>query len=286
MKKLLGALALMMVVVAAPLAHAAEGGVPLERAPHRVNDLASLQNGAKIFVNYCLNCHSANSVRYSDLRNIGLTDAQIQGNLVFAGKSVNDMMRIAMTPDDAKRWFGTTPPDLSLMARAKSINAGPSGADYIYTYMRAFYRDASKLTGWDNTVFPSVAMPHAMWQEQGPRTLTRVVTHEAHDESGAATGWERVTTVFDEQGFAKTTTEPVSGMVPHHASTEFTFKAKDTAQAQAYDQQVADLTAFMSWMAEPNQSERKRIGLWVLLYLGLFLVIAWRLNAVYWKDVK
>ncbi len=285
MKKLLGALALMMVMVAAPSAHAAEGA-PLERAPHRVNDLASLQNGAKTFVNYCLNCHSANSVRYSDLRNIGLTDAQIQGNLVFTGKSVNDMMRIAMTPADAKRWFGTTPPDLSVMARAKSVNAGPTGADYIYTYMRSFYRDASKLTGWDNVVFPSVAMPHVMWQQQGPRTLTKVATHQAFDETGASKGWERAITVFDENGYAKTTTEPVTGVLPHHASTEFQFKAKNPAQSQAFDNQIADLTAFMSWMAEPMQTERKRIGMWVLLYLALFLVVAWRLNAVYWKDVK
>jgi len=287
MKKLLGAFALMMLVVAAPLAQAAEGGAPLERAPHRINDLASLQNGAKIFVNYCLNCHSANSVRYSDLRNIGLTDAQIEGNLVFTGESVNDMMHIAMTPADAKRWFGTTPPDLSVMARAKSINAGPSGADYIYTYMRSFYRDASKLTGWDNTVFPSVAMPHVMWKEQGPRTLTKVVVHEAQDENGVPTGaWERVTTVFDEHGYSTVKTEPVDSHIAGHASTQLQFKALDPARAQAFDNQVADLTAFLAWMAEPVQSDRKRIGMWVLLYLALFLVIAWRLNAVYWKDVK
>src|SRR5690606_29996972 len=247
MKKLLGALALMMVVMAAPSVHAAEGGAPLDVAPNRSNDLASLQNGAKTFVNHCLNCHSANSVRYSDLRNIGLTDAQIQGNLVFSGTSVNDMMRIAMTPADAKRWFGTTPPDLSVMARAKSINAGPSGVDYIYTYMRSFFRDATKLTGWDNTVFPSVAMPHVMWQQQGPRTLTKVVTHEVFDvETGASKGWERATTVFDEFGYSTVTTEPVAGGAAHqHASTEFKFTAKDPARAQAYDNQIADLTAFM-----------------------------------------
>src|SRR5690606_40362772 len=113
-------------------------------------------NGATPFVNHCLNCHSANSVRYSDLRNIGLIDAQIQRNLVFTGTSVNDMMRIAMTPADAKRWFGTTPPDLSVMARAKSINAGPSGAGYIHTHMRWFSRDATELTAWAHTVFPTL----------------------------------------------------------------------------------------------------------------------------------
>lgn len=284
MKKLLGAIALMMLVVAAPMAHAAEGA-PLERAPNRINDLAALQNGAKIFVNYCLNCHAANSVRYSDLRKIGLSDEQIQDNLVFAGNTVNDMMTIAMTPADAKRWFGTMPPDLSVMARAKSVTAGPAGTDYIYSYMRSFYRDASKLTGWDNTIFPSVAMPHVMWQQQGPRTLTRVDVHPVENEDGSVQGWQRTTTVFDEHGQASSSSEQLDG-TSHSASSQFQFKALDPALAQAYDNQVADLAAFMGWMAEPVQTDRKRIGMWVLLYLALFLAIAWRLNAVYWKDVK
>mgnify|MGYP001421947924 CR=1 FL=1 len=285
MKKLLGAFALLMTMVGAPVAHAAEGGVPLERAPYRVNDLAALQNGAKLFVNYCLSCHSASSMRYSDLREIGLTDEQISKNLLFTADSVNEMMTIAMTPADAKKWFGTAPPDLSVMARAKSVNAGPSGTDYIYTYMRSFYRDASKLTGWDNLVYPNVAMPHVMWQQQGPRELTKVVVHEKEGENGQPAGWERVTTTFDEFGYSTVKAEPLSGHV-NHESMEFQFTPKNLAMAQAYDRQVADLAAFMSWMAEPVQIERTRIGMWVLLYLGLFLLIAWRLNAVYWKDVK
>src|SRR5690606_8493025 len=253
MKKLLGVIALVLgMAAAAPVAVAAEGGIPLERAPARLNDLAALQNGAKLFVNYCLNCHSANSVRYSDLRDIGLTDEQIQNNLVFTGETVNDMMRIAMTPDDAKNWFGTAPPDLSLMARAKSVNAGPSGADYIYTYMRSFYRDATKLTGWDNLVFPSVGMPHVMWNVQGPRTLTKVEVHPVVPEEGAEpTGdWERVTTVYDENGFATKTVEPTTAPIGHAASVQYQFEAADPAAARAYDNQIADLTAFMEWMAE------------------------------------
>src|SRR5690606_2930698 len=154
------------------------------------------------------------------------------------------------------------------------------GADYIYTYMRSVYRDNSKLTGWDNLVFPSVAMPHVMWEEQGPRALTKTEVH--HTEDGT---WERVITHFDEHGNRTVTTEPVAHHVGH-ASMQVKFEAKDPARAQEFDRQMADLTAFMAWMAEPVQSQRKRIGLWVLLYLGLFLVIAWRLNAVYWKDVK
>jgi len=129
-KKLLGAFALMLTCTTAM---AAEGGYPLERAPDRLNDVASLQNGAKLFVNYCLNCHSANAMRYNALAEIGLTDQQIRDSLLFTGEKVGDLMQVAMKPADAKKWFGAAPPDLSVMARAQSVNAGPSGADYIYT---------------------------------------------------------------------------------------------------------------------------------------------------------
>lgn len=280
-KKLLGAFALML---SGTVAFAAGGDFPLERAPDRITDLAALQNGAKIFVNNCLNCHSANSMRYNKLADLGLTDQQIVDNLLFTGEKVGDLMKIAMTPNDAKTWFGTTPPDLSVIARAKSINAGPSGADYIYTYMRSFYRDASKHTGWDNLVFPNVGMPHVLWNDQGPRELTTVEIHEVTDEKGAKS-WERVTTVFDAAGYATVNKEPLANY-RGGATVEHRFKALDPARAAQYDRDVADLTAFMSWMAEPHQQLRKQLGVWVLLFLGLFLIVAWRLNASFWKHVK
>ncbi|MGE4339899.1 MAG: cytochrome c1 [Pigmentiphaga sp.] len=287
MKKLLGAIALMVGAAMAPATvAAAEAGIPLERAPKSVSDLAALQAGARVFVNQCLNCHAASAVRYSDLRQIGLTDEQIQNNLVFSGETVNDLMKVAMHPADAARWLGVAPPDLSLMARAKSVNAGPSGSDYIYTFLRSFYRDASKLTGWDNLVFPSVGMPHVMWGLQGPRELTKVEVHSVENKEGQATGdWERVVTEYDADGYSTVTRETVARPV-QGAHTTYDFTPLDVRQSQAYDTQVANLTAFLTWMSEPNQAERRRIGVWVLLYLGLFLVIAWRLNAVYWKDVK
>ena len=280
-KKLLGTLAMTM---ACTVAGAAGSDYPLDKAPRQVNDLASLQNGAKLFVNHCLNCHSANAMRYNKLAEIGLTDDQIRDNLLFTGERVGDMMRIAMQPVDASKWFGTTPPDLSVIARAKSVNAGPSGADYIYTYMRAFYRDTTKATGWNNLVFPNVGMPHVLWNEQGPRELTQVVVHEAAGQDGSK-GWERVTTTYDAQGYASVEREPLSGYTGH-GSVEQRFKALNQAQANQYDRDVADLTNFMNWMAEPNQLQRKRLGVWVLLFLGIFLVVAWRLNASYWKHVK
>jgi len=281
-KKLIGAVALMLTCTAP---YASEGGYPLDKAPERINDVAGLQNGAKLFVNYCLNCHSANAMRYNKLAEIGLTDEQIKANLLFTSEKVGDLMHIAMTPADAKRWFGTTPPDLSVIARAKSANAGPTGADYIYTYLRTFYRDTNRASGWNNLVFPNVGMPHALWERQGPRELTTVAMHPGAPQANGETEWERVTTVYDAQGFATTKTEPVADY-HGHGGMEAHFKTADAAQAGAYDRDVADLTGFLAWMAEPAQKQRRELGVWVLLFLGVFFVVAWRLNASYWKHVR
>lgn len=281
-KKLIGAAALMLACVATL---AAEGGYPLDKALYRVNDMASLQNGAKLFVNYCLNCHSASSMRYNKLKDIGLTDPQIKQNLQFTGDKVGDMMTVAMTPQDAKQWFGATPPDLSVIARAKSTNVGPSGSDYLYTYLRAFYRDTSRATGWNNLVFPAVGMPHVLWQRQGPREWTTVAMREVESKDGAPTTWERVTTVYDAQGFSTIKADPVANY-PGQAAFEAKFKAADPVQAATYDNDVADLTAFLSWMAEPVQTFRVRLGAGVVLFLLLFFLVMWRLNAAYWKHVR
>lgn len=284
-KKLIGAVALMLTCT---VTFAAGGGFPLDKAPYRVNDMPSLQNGAKLFVNYCLNCHSASSMRYNKLKDIGLTDQQIKESLLFTGEKVGDMMNVAMTAKDAKQWFGTTPPDLSVIARAKSVNAGPSGADYIYTYLRTFYRDTSRATGWNNLVFPAVGMPHALWQDQGPRELTTVAMHEVEAKNakeGAPKTWERITTVYDAQGFSTVKAEPVANY-HGHATFDAKFKAANPAQVATYDNDVADLTAFMSWMSEPVQTLRVRIGVGVMLFLLLFFFVTWRLNASYWKHVR
>ncbi len=259
--------------------HANEIDFPLETAPKRVNELAALQNGAKLFVNYCLNCHSANSFRYSKLRDIGLTDQQIRDNLLFTGEKTGDPMNTAMSSEDSKKWFGTTPPDLSVIARAKSSNRG-SGTDYIYTYMRSFYRDISKPTGWDNIIFPGVAMPHPLWNHQGSQELVISQTHKLN--SGI---WERITTTFDQHGFSSTQKETI-----HNSSGKDSIHAKfipvDKLKSISYDNDIADLAAFMSWMAEPEQLFRKRLGVLVLFFLGFFFLVAWRLNNSYWKYIK
>jgi len=280
-KKLIGTIALSLTCA---ISFAAESGYSLEKAPDRINDMAALQNGAKLFVNYCLGCHSANSMRYNRLTDIGLTDEQIKRNLLFTGERVGDLMQIAMRREDATKWFGAAPPDLSVIARAKSINLGPTGVDYIYTFMRTFYRDTTKPVGWDNLVFPSVGMPHALWQLQGERAMERNTVAQVEADDGSQQ-WQRTIARFDAQGFSEVSTEVLQGYTGS-ASDRVTFKPVDAKAAAHFDNQVADLANFLGWMAEPVQLERKRLGVWVLLFLFLFFAVAWRLNAVYWKDVK
>jgi len=267
-----------------PVALAADAGFPLDKAPDRINDMAALQNGAKLFVNYCLNCHSANAMRYNKLMDIGLTEDDIKKNLLFTTDKPGDLMHIALTPEDAKRWFGTTPPDLSVIARARSTNLGPSGVDYVYTYLRTFYRDAGKASGWNNLVFPDVGMPHVLWQMQGARSMERVHIAQVNGEDGTPQ-WQRTTTQYDPYGFSTTRSEILSDY-KGSASERVTFSGIDLRQSAQFDSQMADLANFLGWMAEPVQQLRKQIGVWVLLFLGLFLIVAWRLNTVYWKHVR
>lgn len=250
LKKLVAAMAFLPV-----LALASEGTFPLEHAPERT-ELASLQHGAKLFVNYCLNCHSAASMRYNRLQDIGLTEEQIKNNLLFTGDKVGDLMKISMAAKDAKEWFGAAPPDLSVITRAKSSEAGP-GTDWIYTYLRTYYKDDSRPTGWNNMVFPNVGMPHALWELQGIRTAKFVDEKDPHDATKM---------VHKFVGFEQVKPGKLS-----------TFD---------YDVAVADLVAYLDWMSEPGKKFRKSLGIWVFMFLGLLSFFAWRLNASYWKEVK
>ncbi|HEY4082925.1 MAG TPA: cytochrome c1 [Burkholderiaceae bacterium] len=254
MKKLI---ATVLLGLSAFAAHASEGGIPWDTFPKdKMEDMAALQNGAKLFVNYCLNCHGANYMRYSKLRDLGLTEAQIKGNLLFTTDKVGEAMKVALEPRQAKEFFGAAPPDLTVITRSRADEAKGSGADYVYTYLRTFYRDPSKPTGWNNLAFPSVAMPHALWELQGQRIATFA---EVEDEHGHGK-----TEVF--KGFEQLT--------------------PGTLNAHQYDEAVADLVAYLQWMGEPAQSERYRLGVIVLIFLSIFTLCAWRLNAAYWKDVK
>ena len=230
---------------------AAGAGFPLDKAPELSKKSekeyqAALQNGAKLFVNYCLNCHSAAFMRFNRLKDIGLTEQQIKDNLLFTTDKVGEVMKSAINPRQAKEWFGANPPDLTVISRSRASAAG-SGPDYLYTYMRTFYRDDTRPTGWNNLAFPNAAMPHALYELQGERKPIL-------DEHHKVTGWEQVK--------------------PGKLSPE------------AYDAAIGDLVAYMQWMAEPAQHQRTRLGVWVLLFLGLFTFAAWRLNKAFWKDVK
>jgi ubiquinol-cytochrome c reductase cytochrome c1 subunit len=251
LKKLILAVAFVPV-----MALANTGGFPLDHAEDRSTDMAALQNGAKLFVNYCLNCHSASAMRYNRLRDIGLTEDQIKNNLLFTSDKVGALMTTTLSAKDAKAWFGGVPPDLSVIARAKASDAG-SGADWLYTYLRTFYKDDSRPTGWNNMVFPDVGMPHVLWELQGARTAKFVEEKDPHDEAKV---------VHKFAGFEKVSAGKLSQI--------------------EYDEAVTDLVAYLQWMGEPSQSTRKRLGVWVLLFLGILSLLAWRLNASYWKEVK
>lgn len=234
-------------------AQAASGGMAWDKAPNKTNDLGSLQNGAKIFVNYCLGCHSAAFMRFNRLKDIGLTDAQIKDNLMFTTEKIGETMRATLDPLQAKEWFGANPPDLTLVARSRA-GSGGTGADYLYTFLRTFYRDEAKPTGWNNMLFPSVGMPHALWELQGDRRPV-FEDRESHGHVvPVLTGWKQ--------------------------------HSPGTMTPLQYDQTVGDLVNYLQWMAEPAQNTRVRIGVWVLLFLGVLTIFTWRLNAAFWKDVK
>jgi ubiquinol-cytochrome c reductase cytochrome c1 subunit len=252
MKKLISIVLLAFGLVAG--AQAAGGDdIHWDKAPDRVNDLPSLQNGAKLFVNYCLNCHSAAFMRFNRLKDIGISEAQIKDNLLNGTDKVGDQMKSAIDPKEAKEWFGANPPDLTLIARSRSGHGG-TGADYLYTYLRTYYKDPEKPTGWNNLAFPNVGMPHVLWELQGERQPQWETKTEHGHEVKMFKGWKQV--------------------------------SPGTMTPLQYDQAIGDLVGYLQWMGEPAQNHRVRVGAWVMLFLVLLFVVVWRLNAAFWKDVK
>lgn len=246
-------LGLMLTLGLACSVQANVGGPAWDKAPNKTNDMAALQNGAKLFVNYCLNCHSAAFMRFNRLQDIGLTSEQIKENLLVTNSKIGETMKAAIDPQQAKAWFGANPPDLTVIARSRA-GANGTGADYLYTYLRTFYRDAEKPTGWNNLVFPNVGMPHVLWELQGDRLPIYEEVKEHGQVAHVFKGWEQV--------------------------------KPGTMTSLQYDQAIGDLVGYLQWMGEPVQNTRVRVGVWVLLFLGVFTFLAWRLNAAYWKDIK
>lgn len=238
-------LAMFMVAVSG-FAVAAGEDVHLDKAPINLNNQESLQRGARLFVNYCLNCHSANYMRYNRLTDIGLSEEQIKNNLMFAAEKVGETMKVAMPKAEAKEWFGVVPPDLTVEARART-------ADWLYTYLRGFYRDDTRPTGWNNVAFSNVGMPHILWELQGQQTLK---IEEHVDAKGVKTETHRL--VLDKQG---------------------------TMSPAEFDSAMADLVNYLVYMSEPAQIQRKNLGIVVLLFLGLMFVVAYYLKKEFWKDI-
>jgi ubiquinol-cytochrome c reductase cytochrome c1 subunit len=235
MKKLLA-----IVLLSLPgLAFASGASVHLDSAPVNLHDKTSLQRGAQIFVNHCLNCHSAQYMRYSRLTDLGLSEAQIKENLLFTTTKVGDPMTTTLTAKDGKDWFGVNPPDLSLVARSR-------GSDWLYTYMRGFYRDPATKSGWNNTVFPNVGMPHVLWEYQGDQSF-----HAGEHGDGKL--------VLERQG---------------------------KLSPAEYDRYVGDLVNFLTYLGEPARTKRVQIGIVVMFFLAAFFVITLLLKKEYWKDVR
>ncbi len=234
---------LLYALIAAPvLALASSGTVPLDKAPVDLADHESLQRGARIFINQCLNCHSAGYMRYTRLQDLGLTEDQIKENLLFTAEKPGETMNVAMTKADAKAWFGATPPDLTVISRSR-------GPDWLYTYMRSFYRDDSRPTGWNNLVFDKVGMPHVLWTLQGEMV-------------------------------------PVYRKVGGHDVVDHLALSKPGSVTLAqYDAMMSDLVNYLVWMGEPAKMQRQQLGLLVLGFLAIFFVVAYYLKKEFWKDI-
>jgi ubiquinol-cytochrome c reductase cytochrome c1 subunit len=224
------------------------GGAHLLSAHNDLTDQASLQRGARLFVNYCLSCHSAAFMRYNRMgADLGLTEDQVGENLLLASDKIGETMKVAMRPGDGEQWFGQTPPDLTLVGRSR-------GADWLYTYLLTFYDDPTRPFGVNNLAFPQVGMPHVLWELQG-----------------------RQAPVYREvaQG---------DGTVSHSIERLELVQEGKLTEAE-YRDAVRDLVNFLDYMGEPVRLERERLGVWVLAFLVIFFVTAYALKREYWKDV-
>ena len=248
-KNIAGLLVLGACFAASP-GHAAGGGSALaDPSEIDLDNIASLQRGARNFMNYCSGCHSAQYVRYNTIgKTLELSEEQLIDNLMFNAEKTFETIQSAMPADEAERWYGTAPPDLSLMARAR-------GADHIYNFLRGFYIDDTSPTGVDNVVLAGTSMPHVLWELQGFRKAN-FEHHENEDGS--------VTTTFG--GF-----EQLSA---------------GSMDAEDYDEFVRDTTNFLAYIAEPIRQDRRKLGVWVLMFLIFFFVLATQLKKQIWKDVE
>lgn len=265
MRRLVVLLAALLAAAAGPAVASGGNDVRMELSPINRLDLESQQRGARTFVNYCLNCHTAKYMRYNRLADLGLTEAQIRENLMFATDKIGETMGIAMRPGDAKAWFGAPPPDLSVEARVR-------GADWLYNYFLGFYRDEGSPSGWNNLVFPNVGMPHVL--------------------AGLSGEYRLVTAEYEDHEAAQAAALAAKGVVILAPGKNHTFVVKalaaetpGTLTPVEYRALVADLVNYLDFMSEPTKNKRISLGLIVLLYLGVLFVFAYWMKREYWKDV-
>lgn len=224
-------------------------GVEVEHANVDVGNTASLQRGARNFVNYCMGCHSAKYVRYNRVAaDLQLSEQQVIENLMFTGERPFDTMQNTMPVANARAWFGNPPPDLSLIARSRT-------PDYIYTFLKSFYLDPSRPTGVNNRVLPGAAMPHVLWELQGNQ---KAVYQGETDEQGNV----------------------------HKTFKGFEQASKGKMGAEEFDQFVRDTVNFLSYIGEPVQLQRRNLGIRVLGFLLVFFLFAYFLKKEIWKGVK
>ena len=240
--------ALVILLLPMSLAMASSSGAHLDSANIQIEDKESIKRGAETFVGYCLNCHSAALMRYSRIgQDLGMSEDEVREQLITTGAKIGSVMEVAIDSADAKRWFGSTPPDLSVIARAR-------GVDWLYTYLRSFYRDESRPWGVNNTAFKDVGMPHVLWELQG---LQAPVMERVVDENG-------------------TEQDVITG---------FKLVQPGKLSVQEYDEVVRDLVTFLAYLGEPSKLQRLALGKWVLLFLAVFLVLVYLLKKEYWKDI-
>ena len=243
----------------------ASEGARLVPAPSNRLDVESLQRGARNFVNYCLNCHSAQYMRYNRLTDLGLTEKQIEENLMFASDKIGSTMTVAMTRADAAAWFAAIPPDLTVEARVR-------GRDWLYSYLLAFYRDEKTPTGWNNLVFPNVVMPHVLWNLSGEQKLVETEVEDSDKAEAAAIAAKGLALVEPALGgkyVVKTLAEGTPG----------------TLSRVEYETFVADLVNYLDYMGEPVKNERINIGIVVLIFLGVLFGLVYALKRDYWAEL-
>lgn len=236
-------LGMLVLLMAAPaMAIASGAGVHLETAPVNLKDQASLQRGAKMFTSRCLACHAASYMRYNRLRDIGMSEEQIKKELELPEDvKIGSTMQAAMDANSAKLAYGVAPPDLSVIARSRS-------PDWLYTYLKSFYVDTKRPSGWNNTVFPSVGMPFVLADLQGEQEL-EVESHEGHDIK------------------------------------KLILKTPGSMKPAEYDAAIGDLTNYLVFMSEPSKLVRQQIGWIVLAFLAVLFMLVYALKKEIWKDI-